>query len=95
MKVEGYAVGYQFLETMGMTMLEGRTFSPDYGSDLTRSVVLNASAVRELGENDSSRSCPIPCRGLVYVPSKSAGSKDPRPHGRLLQQFQDCNGGGC
>jgi len=51
-KVEGYAVDYHFLETMGMTMLEGRTFSPDYGSDLTRSVVLNESAVRELGAED-------------------------------------------
>ncbi len=51
-KVEGYAVDYQFLETMGMTMLEGRTFSSDYGSDLTRSVVLNESAVRELGAED-------------------------------------------
>jgi putative ABC transport system permease protein len=48
-KVEGYDVDYQLLETMGMTMLEGRTFSPDFGSDLTRSVVLNESAVRELG----------------------------------------------
>ena len=37
---------------MGMTMLEGRTFSPDYGSDLTRSVVLNETAVRELGAED-------------------------------------------
>lgn len=51
-KVEFYAVDYQLLETMGMTMLEGRTFSPDYGSDLTRSVVLNETAVRELGAED-------------------------------------------
>jgi len=51
-KLEGFAVDYHFLETMGMTMLEGRTFSPDYGSDLTRSVVLNETAVRELGAED-------------------------------------------
>ena len=51
-KVEGYAVDYNFLETMGMTMLDGRTFSPDYGSDLTRSVVMNETAVRDLGAED-------------------------------------------
>jgi putative ABC transport system permease protein len=58
-KMEGFAVDFHFLETMGMTMLEGRTFSPDYGSDLTRSVVLNETAVRELGaENPIGRMMP-------------------------------------
>lgn len=48
-KVEGYAVDYQLLETLGITLLEGRSFSPDYGSDLDHSLILNETAVRELG----------------------------------------------
>jgi putative ABC transport system permease protein len=48
-KMEGFAVDYGFLETMGMTLLEGRAFSMDYGSDLNRSVLLNETALRELG----------------------------------------------
>ena len=48
-KMEGFAVDYEFLETMGMTLLEGRSFSTDYGSDLEHSKILNETAVRELG----------------------------------------------
>jgi putative ABC transport system permease protein len=48
-KMEGFSVDYGLLETMGMTLLEGRSFSPDYGSDLENSVILNETAVRELG----------------------------------------------
>ncbi len=48
-KLEGFAVDYNFLETMGMTILEGRSFSTDFGSDLNRSVILNETALRELG----------------------------------------------
>lgn len=51
-KVEGYAVDYELVETMGITLLEGRTFSPDYGSDLNRSWILNETAVKELGIED-------------------------------------------
>ncbi len=48
-KMEGFAVDYGFLETLGMTIIEGRSFSTDYGSDLEHSMVLNETAVRELG----------------------------------------------
>jgi len=48
-KVEGFAVDYGLIETMGMTLLEGRSFSPDFGNDLDRSAILNETAVRELG----------------------------------------------
>ena len=51
-KMEGLAVDYRFLETMGMTILEGRSFSTDYGSDLEHSVILNETALRELGIED-------------------------------------------
>jgi putative ABC transport system permease protein len=51
-KVEGFAVDYGFIETMGMTLLEGRSFSTDYGGDPAHTVILNETAVRELGIED-------------------------------------------
>ncbi len=48
-KMEGFAIDYNLLETMGITILEGRDFSLDYGSDLTHSVILNETAVEKLG----------------------------------------------
>ena len=51
-KLEGYSVDYGLMETMGFTLLEGRTFSTEYGSDLGNSVILNETAVRDLGIDD-------------------------------------------
>jgi putative ABC transport system permease protein len=51
-KVEGMAVDYNFVNAMGIKIVEGREFSPDYGSDLTQSVMLNEKAVKELGITD-------------------------------------------
>jgi len=48
-KMEGFAVDYDCLETLGIKILEGRSFSPDYGSDLEHSVIINETGVRELG----------------------------------------------
>lgn len=51
-KIEGLAVDYNFLETMGIQFIEGRSFSPDFGSDLEKSAILNETAVRQLGITD-------------------------------------------
>jgi putative ABC transport system permease protein len=51
-KMEGLATDYHFLETMGITLLEGRYFSEEYGSDLNYSVILNETAVEKLGIED-------------------------------------------
>ncbi|HUW91642.1 MAG TPA: ABC transporter permease [Bacteroidales bacterium] len=51
-KVEGLAVDYDFVQTMGIKILEGREFSQDFGSDLKQSVMLNETAVKELGITD-------------------------------------------
>lgn len=51
-KVEGLAVGYNFINAMGITVLKGREFSEEYGSDLRGSVILNETAVKELGITD-------------------------------------------
>lgn len=48
-KVEGMAVDYNFLKTMGISVIEGREFSEEFGSDLTQSCILNETAVKQLG----------------------------------------------
>jgi len=48
-KVEGLAVDYNFLNTMGIKILEGREFSQDFGSDLKHSFIINETAVKQLG----------------------------------------------
>ncbi len=47
--VEGFSVDYNFIKTLGIKVLEGREFSPEFGSDLTQSVMLNEAAVKQLG----------------------------------------------
>ncbi len=51
-QVEGLAVDYDFVQTMGIKILEGREFSKDFGSDLTQSAMLNETAVKRLGITD-------------------------------------------
>ncbi len=51
-KVEGLAVDFNFIKTMGIPVIKGREFSEEFGSDLTQSTVLNESAVKALGITD-------------------------------------------
>jgi putative ABC transport system permease protein len=51
-QVEGLAVDYNFLKTMGVSFISGRDFSEDFGSDLNGSVILNETAVKSLGITD-------------------------------------------
>ncbi len=51
-KVEGMAVDYNFLETMGIMVISGRSFSEEFGSDLKNSILLNETAVKDLGITD-------------------------------------------
>jgi putative ABC transport system permease protein len=48
-KVEGLFVNYNFIETMGIKVLKGRSFSEEYGGDLKNSVLINEKAVKDLG----------------------------------------------
>lgn len=45
---EAFEVGYDFIETMGMKMQEGRSFSKSYGTD-SAAIVLNETAVKAMG----------------------------------------------
>lgn len=42
-------VDFDFVETLGLSVLAGRSFSEDFSADLTRAYVLNEAAARELG----------------------------------------------
>jgi len=48
-KMEGLFVDYNFIETMGIKVLKGRSFSEKFRSDLNNSALINEKAVKELG----------------------------------------------
>jgi putative ABC transport system permease protein len=48
-QVEYMFVDFNFLETIGIKLGEGRYFSKEFGSDLTQSIILNETAVQKLG----------------------------------------------
>ena len=48
---EAFEVDYDFIETMGMKMREGRTFSRSFGGDSTK-IILNETAVKAMGLKD-------------------------------------------
>jgi putative ABC transport system permease protein len=48
---EGVNAGYDFVETMGMQMLAGRSYSKQFASDST-AIVLNETAVKTIGLKD-------------------------------------------
>ena len=51
-KMEALFVDYNFIETMGIKVLKGRSFSEKFGSDLKNSVLINEKAVKDLGIED-------------------------------------------
>ena len=42
-------VDYDFFPMLDLEFVEGRNFSPDYGTDLTQAYILNEQAVKEMG----------------------------------------------
>ena len=47
--VEAMFVDFNFLETLGIKLVEGRYFSKEFGSDLGEAKILNETAVQKLG----------------------------------------------
>ncbi|WP_200979339.1 ABC transporter permease [Echinicola sp. 20G] len=50
-KFENISVGYDLIETLNMTMLEGRSFSKDYAAEDTK-IILNEAAIKAMGMKD-------------------------------------------
>lgn len=46
------SVDFNFLKTMGISIVEGRDFSEEYGSDTGKSAIMNEMAVKQLGITD-------------------------------------------
>lgn len=46
------SVDFNFLKTMGISVIEGRDFSEEYGSDIGHSSIMNETAVKQLGITD-------------------------------------------
>lgn len=51
-KIESVLVDYDYFETLGIQFSQGRSFSRDFPSDVGESIILNETAVRELGIED-------------------------------------------
>ncbi len=60
-------VGYDFIETMGMNILEGRDFSREMASDAEEAIIVNQTFVKELGfESPVGKTLGNPSRGHPY-----------------------------
>jgi len=46
--VESFIADYNFIKTLGIQLLAGRDFSKEYGGDMTQSIILNETAVKDL-----------------------------------------------
>jgi len=60
-------VGYDFIKTMGMKILEGRDFSNEIASDAEEAILVNQTFVKELGfESPVGKTLGNPSRGNPY-----------------------------
>jgi putative ABC transport system permease protein len=60
-------VGYDFIETMGMKILEGRDFSKELASDAEEAIIVNQTFIKELGfESPVGKTLGNPSRGHPY-----------------------------
>ncbi len=50
-RTNGLIVDYEYIETLGLELVQGRSFERNYATD-THSVVINESMAKELGEED-------------------------------------------
>jgi putative ABC transport system permease protein len=71
--MQGWSVDYDYVKTLGMNIKTGRSFSPEFISDSTESIVLNESAVEkfELGPN------PLGKKISSFTGERPDGSPDP------------------
>jgi putative ABC transport system permease protein len=47
-KVEGLSVDFNYIETLGFTLIDGRTFTPEFAGD-SNAIMINETAVKKLG----------------------------------------------
>ena len=62
MTMQASGVDYDFIQTLGIKLLQGRNFSEQYGTDKDNSIIINETAARKLGLKN-------PVGTEVYIPS--------------------------
>jgi putative ABC transport system permease protein len=50
--VQSMSVDYNFPGTMGISLIEGRDFSKEFGTDMAKSTILNETALKQVGITD-------------------------------------------
>ena len=60
--MQASGVDYNFIQTLGIKLLQGRNFSEKYGTDKDNSIIINETAARKLGLKN-------PVGTEVYIPS--------------------------
>lgn len=71
--MQGWDVDYDYVSTLGMNIIAGRNFSPEFLSDSTESVVLNQAAVGSFGLGSD----PIGKKIGSFTAERADGSVDP------------------
>ena len=61
MTMQASGVDYDFIQTLGIKLLQGRNFSQQYGTDKDNSIIINETAVKKLGLKN-------PVGTEVYIP---------------------------
>jgi putative ABC transport system permease protein len=64
--MQRWAIDYDYLKTMGIKLIKGRNFLPGFGSD-SSSIILNETAVKQLGYSLSAGQTDDPINKNVYT----------------------------
>lgn len=83
-----FVVDHDYIPTMGMTMVAGRNFSTDFGTDLPEGFVVNETAVRELGWGKPANAIG---RAIHWHRWTAANPADSIKKGRVIGVVKDFN----
>ncbi len=64
--MESFSVGHEFFPTLGMEIVKGRNFSPEYGTDSSTAVIINETAAKRYNWED-------PIGKTIRVPTDEVG----------------------
>lgn len=83
-----FIVDHDYIPTMGMTMVAGRNFSTDFGTDVQEGFVVNETAVRELGWGEPANAIGKTIHWQQWAPATPA---DSIKKGRVIGVVKDFN----
>ncbi|MDB5242172.1 MAG: hypothetical protein JWP57_2797 [Spirosoma sp.] len=83
-----FIVDHDYIPTMGMTMVAGRNFSTEFGTDIQEGFVVNETAVRELGWGKPANAIGKAIHWEQWIPATPA---DSIKKGRVIGVVKDFN----